>query len=191
MIQMTIKPIRIALTGGPGVGKSTVLDILFKQGYKIVPEAARIIIEQEMHKDSDCLPWKNLQRFQNAVSDLQFELENSAEGPIIFSDRGIVDGYAYSRVDKIIVPEVVLANGRNRYQAVFILNPLPNYQTDESRKEDIKTAKILHEAINFAYIEFGYNPIQVPVLPPEERSRFILSKLEKITGTSVVDNSTT
>ena len=174
------KPKRIALTGGPGVGKSTVLDILSRQGYTIVPEAARIIIEQEMQKDGSCLPWRDLQGFQNAASNLQFELENSAEEPIIFSDRGIVDGYAYSQVGGILVPEVVLANGRDRYQAVFILDQLPKYQTDESRKEDIKTAKTLQVAINSAYIEFGYNPVQVPVLSPEERARFILNKLEKI-----------
>lgn len=178
MENKTTEPRRIAITGGPGVGKTTVLEILSKKGYTIVPEAARIIIKQEMQKDSDCLPWRNLQIFQNSVSNIQFKLENLAKGAIIFSDRGIVDGYAYSKLGGILVPEVVLTHGRNRYQAVFILNELPNYKTDTSRKEDIKLAKKIHEAVNSAYIEFGYNPIQVPVLPPEERARFILDKLE-------------
>jgi predicted ATPase len=191
MANIIKKPTRIALTGGPGVGKSTVLEILAHQGHAIVPEAARLVIERESLKDSDCLPWKNLQLFQNTASNLQFELENSARGDIIFSDRGIVDGYAYSKLDGILVPEVILSNGRNRYDLVFILNQLPNYQTDSSRKEDISKAKTLHEAIYSAYLEFGYNPIEVPVLSPEERAIFILNKLEKLIGVNVVGKSTT
>lgn len=187
MENKTNQPLRIALTGGPGVGKSTVLEILAHQGYAIVPESARLVIERELLKNSTCLPWKDLQLFQNTVSSFQFELENSAKGDVIFSDRGLIDGYAYSKVDGIIVPEVIYSNGRNRYNLVFILDQLPNYQNDRSRREDIVKARTIQEAIHSAYLEFGYNPVRVPVLSPEERVRFILNKLEKITNNNVVD----
>lgn len=169
--------IRIAISGGPGVGKSTVLEMLAYKGYQTVPEAARIIIEREQLKDSDCLPWKNTQLFQNTISELQLKLEDSIQSGIVFSDRGLIDGYAYSKVDQIKTPEIILRKGKDRYNQVFLLAQLPNYQKDNSRREDIEKARILQEAIRLAYIEFGYTPIEVPVLSPEERVDFILSKL--------------
>jgi len=169
---------RIALTGGPGVGKSTVLEILAHRGYEIVPEAARLIIERESLKDSDCLPWKNTQKFQNAVCNLQLNLEDAIREGIVFSDRGLIDGYAYAKVDRIQAPEEIIQKGRGRYEKVFLLEPLPNYQKDNSRREDLNKAKTLHEAIRSAYIEFGYNLIEVPVLSPEKRADFILNKLK-------------
>ena len=59
---------KYVITGGPGIGKTTVIEILSSRGYEIVPEAARIIIEEEQINDSDALPWKNLKKFQNLVA---------------------------------------------------------------------------------------------------------------------------
>jgi len=170
---------RIAITGGPGVGKSTVLEILAYKGFQTTPEAARLIIDKELlQKDSDCLPWKNIPKFQNSVSELQLKLENAITTGIVFSDRGIVDGYAYSQIDKIPVPEVILKEGRNRYDFVFFLDRLPCYQKDNSRREDIQKATQIQQAIKSAYVKFGYTPISVPVLSPEERVDFILKYLK-------------
>lgn len=171
---------RIALTGGPGVGKSTLLEILAHRGYNIVPEAARLVIEREILKDSDCLPWKDIQKFQYTVSSLQFELEEAIPKGIVFSDRGLIDGYAYSKIDGIKSPEIILEKGKGRYDKVFLLDQLPNYQKDNSRREDIEKAKTIHEAIRSAYKEFEYSPIDVPVFSPEERADFILFHLGKI-----------
>ena len=171
------KPTRIALTGGPGVGKSTILELLKTRGYQTTPEAARIVIEREQLKDSDCLPWKNILKFQNAVSELQLSLENSITRGIIFSDRGIVDGHAYSKIDKIETPKLILENARNRYSQVFLLDPLPVYEQNTTRWDNIERAKIVHQAIKNAYLEFEYNPITVPFLQPEQRVDFILNKI--------------
>lgn len=178
MIQTQNTLTRIALTGGPGVGKSTVLEILQQRGYQTAPEAARIVIERERLLDSDCLPWKNVPKFQEAVSKLQLSLEDSLTEGIVFSDRGIIDGYAYSKIDKIEPPKLILENARNRYSQVFLLDPLPVYEQTTTRWDDIERAKIIHQSIKDSYIEFGYNPIAVPFLSSEERVDFILNKLK-------------
>jgi len=166
---------RYVITGGPATGKSTLLNVLSVRGYPIVPEAARIIIEREMAADSDCLPWRNLQKFQNTVSQTQFELENQYTQGEVFSDRSIIDGFAYSKLDGIVVPEVVIQNGRNRYDLVFLLEPLPVYETDSSRKESREKALLIQKELESAYKEFRYSPIKVPVLSPEERADFVLN----------------
>ena len=53
----------IVLTGGPGVGKTTLLNELHKQGFSIVEEDARRIIREQLEADADGLPWKNKTRY--------------------------------------------------------------------------------------------------------------------------------
>ena len=41
---------KCVITGGPGCGKTSVLEALKKMGYEIVPEGARQIIEEQQQK---------------------------------------------------------------------------------------------------------------------------------------------
>jgi predicted ATPase len=169
---------RIVLTGGPNSGKSTSINLLSKKGYQIVPETARVLIGQEVSKDSDCLPWKNVSKFQNTLSNLQYNIEEKLNEGFVFLDRSLVDGYAYSILDNIPVPDIILKNAENRYAQVFLLEILPNYNRDEARWEDEDKAKYIGELMISTYKKFGYNPIIVPVLPPEERINFMLNHLD-------------
>lgn len=47
------------ITGGPGAGKTTLINALQKKGFKIVTEDARRIIKEEILIDGNGLPWKN------------------------------------------------------------------------------------------------------------------------------------
>ncbi|WP_028562347.1 ATP/GTP-binding protein [Paenibacillus pinihumi] len=49
----------IVITGGPGCGKTTLLNELQKNGYNYVPEVARKIIQTQVSSGGDALPWKN------------------------------------------------------------------------------------------------------------------------------------
>lgn len=51
------------ITGGPGVGKTTILKALEKSGYGVIPEIAREIIREQVATKGDGLPWKNKQRY--------------------------------------------------------------------------------------------------------------------------------
>lgn len=168
---------KYVLTGGPGVGKTTVIKILASMGYEIVPEAARIIIEVEKIKDSDVLPWKNLQKFQEKVAELQIKTEKMISGEIIFQDRSIIDGMAYCKLGNVIPPEIIEIVARGRYDKIFVLNSLTNCEQDGTRRESFEEAKYVHLAIIEVYKSFGYEPIFVPVLPPRERVEFILNNL--------------
>ncbi|MBP7708277.1 ATP-binding protein [Candidatus Pacearchaeota archaeon] len=168
---------RIAITGGPGTGKSTVLELLSKKGYAIVPEAGRILITENQNKNIDSSKKRASQEFQNKISKLQFKLENNFKEGIVFSDRGIVDGYVYSKLNQLKVPNIITKHGKNRYFLVFILDSLPVYKNDQVRLRDEKTARKIHADLRKAYLHFGYTPISVPVLPPNERVEFILAKL--------------
>lgn len=172
-------PKKYVLTGGPGVGKSAVMDILVARGYSIVPETARMVIQEEQAKNSDILPWKDLLQFQEVVARRQLEAEMKICEQEVFLDRGIVDGYAYCKQGNVSAPKDLIDNARGRYDAVFLLAPLAHYENDHVRKEDKEFQVVIHAMIEDAYREFGYNIIHVPALHIHERAEFILKAIGK------------
>ena len=169
--------IKHVLTGGPGTGKTTLINLLVEMGYDVVPEAARYVIEQEQFSGGDALPWKDNDAFQDKVLSHQLFLEDGLDSKIAFLDRGIVDGYGYSKHFGNLPSDRLIDLGKNRYGKIFLLDRLPNYQNDAERLEDFEDAGIIHSAIEKAYVDFGYQPIRVPVLSPEERIDFILNRI--------------
>ncbi len=170
---------KFVFTGGPGTGKTSTLAILAERGYNTMPEAAREIIDREQKNGSDLLPWKNHEGFQKLVAQRQNEIEEAQTSGDIFLDRSLVDGYAYSIFNKAPGPQIILDKGKNRYDKVFFFEQLPMYVTDGHRVEDIETAKVLHEMTRQAYITFGYEIIDVPVMSPEERADFVIQKVNE------------
>jgi predicted ATPase len=89
---------RIVLTGGPGAGKTAVLEVLRHSLCKhvtILPESAGIVFGGGFPRVS--LPGAQ-RAAQRAIYYVQVELEECLEaaGPaIMLCDRGAVDGYAY------------------------------------------------------------------------------------------------
>jgi predicted ATPase len=180
VMSITLQKKLIAITGGPCCGKTTLLNNLAMQSYQTVPEAARMIIEEEQKRGSTCVPWIDLYGFQESAANRILELEHSFEDSLLFCDRGVVDGHGYSTNGKVPTPEIVRDLGTQRYGAVFILDPIPVYQKDDSRKENPEEAKKIHNAIWTAYREFGYTPIRVPVMDPKERARYFVKLVERI-----------
>ena len=169
---------RYVLTGGPCAGKTTIIDILAKRGYAILPELARDLIEKEMAKGSDVLPWKNAKKFQEIVAWKQWRREFFApQSEALFLDRGLIDGYGYAVLEKVTIPKIITLFGKGRYDKIFLLDPIPSYQTDGSRIEDRNFARAVHEEIRKAYVRFGYEVIAVPMMTPNERVEFVLRNL--------------
>ena len=91
-------PRRVVLTGGPGAGKTAVLELIrlfFCEHVKTLPEAAGIVFAGRFpRKDSPPLR----QAAQRAIYHIQRELESVAEtenAAVVLCDRGTVDCAAY------------------------------------------------------------------------------------------------
>lgn len=89
---------RVVLTGGPGAGKTAVLELIrhsFCEHVKILPESASIVFGGGFPRGGAELMLKAAQR---AIFYVQRELEAAAdaENPaIVLCDRGTIDGGAY------------------------------------------------------------------------------------------------
>ena len=91
-------PKRIVLTGGPGAGKTALLELI-RQAYCkhvwILPEAASVVFGGGFPRDSDVSCRRAAQR---AIFYVQRELEETASShapAVVLCDRGTLDGLAY------------------------------------------------------------------------------------------------
>jgi predicted ATPase len=89
---------RIVITGGPGAGKTAVLELIRQslcEGVVIVPEAAGIIFGGGFPRRADFAARRAAQR---AIYFVQRELEavaDTGESRVALCDRGVVDSAAY------------------------------------------------------------------------------------------------
>ena len=179
-----------ALTGGPGVGKTALLDQLGSMGFATVREAARDVIHEQLLLDSEVLPWRDQSAFQRHVLELQLERESVAEGAVVFMDRGIPDGIAYLRAYGLSVFREMLVYARERYDGVFLVEPHGEYVDDTERREDPEEAQMLHGVIEATYRDLGYELVSVPSMPVARRSEFVIERIGITNTTTEITEST-
>ncbi|HVV66507.1 MAG TPA: ATP-binding protein [Candidatus Saccharimonadales bacterium] len=171
------------ITGGPSVGKTTLLAELEKLGHSTLPEGARIVIDNGIARGLTIDDIRaDEQRFQLDVlaHKIRTELEQDREA-LTFFDRGMHDTLAYLRLFNFEVTDEVTEAMKNAdYRHVFLLEPLDAYITDYARTESREEALKLNELLAEAYSEYGMKPTVIPALPPEERARLILKHLEEM-----------
>lgn len=167
------------LTGGPGFGKSTLIDYLKSLGYKGSDEVARDIIQEQQLIGGSILPGEDIRSFQKEVFNRRIAFYNSVGlGEIAFSDRAIPDQIAFARYNGFGTPDVLFKNCKEfRYnEKVFVTPPWKEiYKNDLARTESFEKACELHEVIVHVYQEFGYSLVEIPCLSVKERVKFVLN----------------
>ena len=86
-ISYPLKTTRIAITGSPATGKTTLSLALEQHGYPVFHEQAREIIQNSLDEESDLVPWIDLLGFTQLVWDLRNEQYHNAllEKKLIFT----------------------------------------------------------------------------------------------------------
>lgn len=176
------------VTGGPGVGKTTLINALKDAGFLVVEEDARKIIQAQMLRDGEALPWKNKTLYaklmlEAAVNSYQAIKEAQPSNPVFF-DRGILDAICYMNMENIPISPTMKAMAlAHPYSAkVFILPPWKEiYQTDNERKQTWEEAGFTFERMKETYLSYGYEIIELPKADVETRRLFIEDYLDKRT----------
>ena len=167
------------LTGGPGSGKTTLIEALRARGFATTQEAGRSIIREETQNDGRALPWLDREGF--ALRMFEWELASyrqaERETGIVFFDRGLPDTLGYLRLEGIAVPAWMEGEAwRLRYNArVFVAPPWQQiYGPDEERRQSWRLAVRTYETMVRTYTELGYTLVELPPVPVPERARFVL-----------------
>lgn len=164
------------LTGGPGVGKTTLLHALRSQGEICVEESARAVIREQLETGGRAVPWIDPEAFAEttAARDAALFDELAGETRRVFFDRGIMDSWRANGVAP--TPALAAALGARRYnRRVFVAPPWREiYQTDAERRQDWAEAEATFGRILGNLDELGYDAVVLPKASVEERVAFVL-----------------
>lgn len=172
------------ITGGPGFGKTLLVEEMKQSGYQCSGEFARDLIIKQQESGGDILPWKNAKLFQQNILQKRIAFFDSVpEGSFAFADRGIPDQLAFARYRGFGTPEILNeCSLKYRYAPnVFVTPPWPEiFINDTIRSETYEEALRIHEFIVETYIGLNYQIVELPLLPVKQRMEYLLQTLTSI-----------
>ncbi|MFP9099818.1 AAA family ATPase [Flavobacterium sp. RHBU_24] len=174
----------VVLIGGPGSGKTTLIDRLTEKGYLCYPEISREVIMEARAQGIEQLFLENPLLFSELLLEgrkKQFHTAVAETADVVFIDRGIPDVLAYMHYIGDAYPAFFDAACREYvYTKIFFLPPWEEiYTADEARYENYEQAKLISGHLQETYKKYGYNLIEVPKDTPDNRILFILGHLNQ------------
>lgn len=169
------------VTGGPGFGKTALIEALKADNYLCSDEYARDLILSQQKIGGEILPWKKPRLFQQEILSRRVSFFNSVPpGIIAFADRAIPDQLAFARYKGFGSPEI-LEEAAQQYRyapVVFVTPPWRGiYTNDAIRTETFDEAQKIHEIVVETYKNLNYRIIELPLVPISERKKYIFQNL--------------
>ena len=171
------------ITGGPGSGKTSLIDALADAGYARTIEAGRGIIQQQVEIGGPALPHNDPLLFAELMLawDIRSYHEAARWRGVVFFDRGVPDVLGYLRLLRHSVPaHVESAAKRYRYNKLaFIAPPWREIFThDAERRQTFDEAVRTYEALTHTYRSHGYELLLLPQASVDERARFVRERID-------------
>lgn len=172
----------IVIIGGPGTGKSSIINGLATKGYCCYPEISREVTLEAQKRGIEQLFLEDPLLFSQMLLDGRIKQFNNAQKEAhqwVFIDRGIPDVVAYlDYIGDDYPNHFTDACKENVYTKIFILPPWEEiYESDSERYENFEQAKEIQEHLKQTYVNYGYDLIEVPKDSIDNRILFILDKI--------------
>lgn len=170
---------RYIITGGPGSGKTSIINYIAQMGYAVMAESATEIIEKDIQKGID-KPWR-ANDYHSRVAALNKEKQLHAatlNEPIVFFDRGHLDGITYillqKRELKQDVKDFVESSMIFFETTVFFIENLDHCAQDVNRTETLEESQEKAFHLEHNYRKLGYNVIKIPIGTVKQRTKKLL-----------------
>ncbi len=171
------------ITGGPGVGKTTILQQL--EDVLKVFEAAQHIITQDLKAGIE-KPWAAAD-FEERIVALQKERQKEVKhvkDKIVFFDRSPIDTMTYYlMIRSLPVPEIIkntvqkVIDKKFYNETVFLIDHLDFCEKTEIRAEKLEESIEIEQKIEESYIALGFKVVHIPRGTVEERIKKIIEVL--------------
>ncbi|RKE94932.1 AAA family ATPase [Ichthyenterobacterium magnum] len=173
---------KIVITGGPGTGKSSIINELKKRAFVCFDEVSRQVTLDARKKGIEQLFLTEPLLFSEMLLKArtqQFHDAEKIENEFAFLDRGLPDVLAYMDYVKSDYPSHFIEVCKAHiYDQVFVLAPWQEiFISDSERYENFDQAVEIHENLLKTYKTYNYNLIDVPFGSIENRADFILDAL--------------
>lgn len=174
---------KIVITGGPGTGKSSLINELIHQNYFCMLEISRKVTSDAKKKGIDQLFLTEPLLFSQLLlegREQQFVDAGKENTSIVFFDRGIPDIHAYMNYIGVDYPDLYKERSlKYKYTSVFMTPPWQEiYHSDDERYENFEQSLAIHNHLEKTYLELGYSILNVPIGSVRERVQFILNSLK-------------
>lgn len=177
-----MNPKKVVIAGGPGTGKTSIVNHLKERGFICYDEISREVTLQARKDGIEQLFLTEPLLFSQKLLEGRTTQYNNAlqeQAPVVFLDRGLPDVLAYMDYIGDQYPQHFIdACNTHTYDYVFILAPWQEiFTSDSERYENFEQAIEIHHHLLSTYKRFGYQLIDVPFASVEDRSHFILEEL--------------
>jgi predicted ATPase len=177
----------IVISGGPGAGKTALLFELRRRGYSCSSEVARQLIQDQVCRGGDALPWADRERYARFMLERSVAAwrEHSQTGGTVFFDRGIPDTLCYALLAGLS-PELekdakAMCREHRYWRRVFLAPAWREiYQTDAERRQDFEEADRTCDLMVKTYQDCGYEAVILPFVSIAERADFVLAKIAEV-----------
>lgn len=170
----------VVITGCSGGGKSALLEELSRRGHVTVPEPGRRVVQEEMARDGEALPWKDLPAFARRAMDMAARDLERVRGLAgwVFFDRGLIDAasaLAHSGGGPL---SILLPAPGPYFRTVFLAPPWEEiYHPDKERRHGFEGALQEYQRLVEVYPTYGHELVALPKTSVTERADFVLNTL--------------
>lgn len=174
----------IVIIGGPGTGKTTIIEGLVDKGHCCYPEISREVTLEAKKQGIEQLFLEKPLLFSELLLEgrkKQFHNALDEAHEVVFIDRGIPDVLAYMHYIGDSYPATFdNACREHQYSKIFLLPPWEEiYISDDARYENFEQAKLIYTHLVETYQNYGYKLIEVPKDTMDNRILFILDEISK------------
>jgi predicted ATPase len=173
-------PQRIVFTGGPGAGKTSVLQALRLRGHAVVDESARVVIQERLSRGLSPRP-PPLEFAEEVLRrDIDKYRQSEGERGLVFFDRSILDALGMLDQAAPLRDDELQAQVASHpyHRQVFFFPPWEAiYATDSERDQSLAEAVDVFERLMRWYRRCGHEIVEVPRTPVAERCAYVLDVL--------------
>lgn len=169
---------RYVITGPPASGKTSLAHRLMARGWFVVPEAARMVID-ELNSHGWGRIYRGSDPFQRMVENRDRRMEErDYPGDVVFLDRSLADNIAFRTALGKSVPQSLCRECEGRYDGVFYLDPVDEDGGDDNgARGDAPDYEVgVGEAVRRAYWRIGADVTTIPAMSMAERADEVLAR---------------
>lgn len=177
---------KIVISGGPGSGKTTLVNLLRDKGYNCFDEYSRILIQSAQKKGENNIFKSQPLYFSEEVWKGRKEQYNKsrqslgkAQKPYVFFDRGLHDVVAYLKCIGTSYDSKKFDLSNFTYDMALLVPPWKVIHIkDNERKEDFEEVENLYFYIKNTYQKNNIPIVEIPFQTPELRISTLLDYLD-------------